>query len=400
MVITGLVFFALLAGGSPSVFRAVVMLSVVQAGRVTKHRGNIFNLLGISAFIILLVKPLSLFHAGFWLSHLAVAGIVTFYPVFRKMYAGGNLFIRSTGDLASVSLSAQLGTLPLSIFLFRAFPLWFLLSNFFLLPLVAPILILAKFLIGFSEFPFLASMLAGVLDDLLGFMNEMVTWLDALPLAYIRGLWMGLASVLFFYLLIMSWGMWLYHRSGGLLRGALFSGMMLALLSCTSYLNKKQTDAFVVFDAGRENVVGVIRSGKGRIFTSGDVPENQLGFICSGFFSEYALESERRSLFRADTSGMRVKVFCGPEGRYAWIEEGNVDQLRKNPKGLGDLAGVVIAGDVEGDVPALLRRLGRPPVIVGGGCPPWNSKKWLDDVQSMSVPVHSISEAGAYVDLR
>ncbi|MGM0375451.1 MAG: ComEC/Rec2 family competence protein [Bacteroidota bacterium] len=400
IVVSGLIFFAMLAGGSPSVFRAVVMLSVVQAGRVYRRGGNIYNLLGVSAFIILLVRPMSLFHVGFWLSHLAVAGIVTFYPIFRRVYAGSKLFIRGPGDLASVSLSAQLGTFPFSVYLFRAFPSWFLLSNFFLLPLVAPVLILAKFLIGFSEFPLLAAMLAGVLDDILGFMNDMVAWLNSLPSAYIQGLWLGGMTMVLLYLLIAVAGLWWHHRNVGFLKQALVLFLAVVLVSGFGYLDKRGTDAFVVFEAGRENVVGVIRKGEGRVYTSDGMNENELAFISSGFFSEHALKTEHRGLFHNVQVNGKIQVFRGPDGLYLVIGEGCVDRVRIEPANWYEVSGVVLAGEVEGDVPAMMARLDCPRLIVSGKYPPWEAEKWLEDVQAMNVSLHRISEAGAYLDVR
>ncbi|MFW6268253.1 MAG: ComEC/Rec2 family competence protein [Marinilabiliaceae bacterium] len=400
IVVSGLVFFAMLAGGSPSVFRAVVMLSIVQIGRVYRRGGNIYNLLGVSAFIILLVRPMSLFHVGFWLSHLAVAGIVTFYPVFREIYAGNKPFIRGPVELTSVSLSAQLGTFPFSVYIFRAFPSWFLLSNFFLLPLVAPVLVLAKLLIGFSEFPLLAAMVAGVLDDLLAFMNAMVEWLNSLPSAYVQGLGFKGMTMVLLYLLMIVLGLWWHHRRVAFVKQALVLSLAVVLVSGFTYLDKRHTDAFVVFEAGRDNVVGVIRAGEGRVYTSDNMNEDELAFVASGFFSEHALNTERRALFSNDRFKGKMQIFRGPNGLYLVIGEGCVDNVHVDPTNWREVSGVVLAGEVEGDVPALMERLDCSRLVVAGNCPPWEAEKWLEDVHSMNVSLHRISEAGAYVDVR
>ncbi|HKK67276.1 MAG TPA: ComEC/Rec2 family competence protein, partial [Bacteroidales bacterium] len=250
IVVAVLTFFALLTGAAPSVFRAVVMLSVIQVGNYFNRNGNIYNLLGISAFIILLVQPLSLYHAGFWLSHLAVAGIVTFYPIFRRFYAGGNIFVRGIGDLAAVSLSAQLGTFPLSIYLFRAFPSWFLLTNFLILPLVAPILVLTKLLVAFSGIPFVASMISGLLVEMLGFMLGMVEWLDTLPAAYIQGLWMAPLTMVLLYLFIGSIMIWESTRLRMFFKLSLLCLLGVVIMFNYDYWAKRTTNALVVFDTG------------------------------------------------------------------------------------------------------------------------------------------------------
>ncbi|MFO8002079.1 MAG: ComEC/Rec2 family competence protein [Marinilabilia sp.] len=399
IVITGLIFFALLAGGTPSVFRAVVMLSVIQVGKFFNRRGNIYNLLGISAFVILLVEPMSLFHAGFWLSHLAVAGIVTFYPQLRKVYAGNNVLARGPGDLAAVSLSAQIGTFPLSVYLFRAFPAWFLLTNFLLLPLVAPVLVLAKMLIGFSEFPFMGAMLAGVLNDLLGFMNEMVVWLDSLPSAYIKGLWIGSGIMLILYLMMASIALWWYHKYPRFLKIALIALFGVILAANIMYHEKRQKDAFVVLDVGTDIAIGVIRSGKGAVYASPGLEERELAFAGSAFFAKHAMETERQDLV-ADESGKEVQAFRGPKGVYIGVGQCDVDQIRPNPGDFHEISGIVLMDDVDGDVAGLLERFDCKRLIVTGGCPPWSVQSWLKDVMSMEVRVHNVPESGAYVEIR
>ncbi len=321
IVVGVLVFYALLTGGAPSVFRAVVMLSVIQIGGYSQKTSNVYNLLGVSAFIILLVHPMSLYHIGFWLSHLAVAGIVTFYPVFVKVYSDRNLFVRCLGDLAAVSLSAQIGTLPLSLFTFRAFPTWFLLSNFFVLPLVAPILVLAKLLVVFSEFRFLSLMLAGVLNDLLGFMLGVVEWLDSLPYSYARGLWINELSVWVLYLGIIAFMIWYHTRLRSLLKGTLFLMLIFMIIVHLDYFRKSQTTAFVVFDVKRQNVFGMIESGQGIIIADTTTTDRQIDFACSGFFARNSFNLKRMIL--SDCWNAKAEAMVCSVGNRQFLVLGN-----------------------------------------------------------------------------
>jgi competence protein ComEC len=347
VVVLVLIFFALLTGGAPSVVRAVVMLSVIQVGNYFNRKGNIYNLLGVSAFIILLIQPMSLFHAGFWLSHLAVAGIVTFFPIFRKWYAGGNLFVRGIGDLAAVSFSAQIATFPLSVYLFKAFPSYFLLTNFMILPLVAPILISAKLLIIFSQVPFLASMFAGVLNGILDFMNAMVKWLDGLPSAYIEGFWLGGLTMVFLYLFLSAIMLWYHTRLRFLFKFSLLSLLGVLIILNFEYWQKQNTNALVVFDIGRNNPVGIIKEGKGVLFADNEMSDRDISFGSSGFFTKHALDVDRREIACFSDSKSKVSVFPVAGGCYIGVGAMNVDSLQKNESSQINILGVILMVDVD-----------------------------------------------------
>ncbi len=121
-------YFALITGLSASVQRAALMVTVVLIGKQVNRNNNIFNLLAIAALAMLVVEPKQLFQVGFQLSFTAVAGIALFArPLQRLVYLPGRL--RLVWDAVSVSTAAQLGTLPLSLFYFGQFPVYFLLSG-------------------------------------------------------------------------------------------------------------------------------------------------------------------------------------------------------------------------------------------------------------------------------
>jgi|GEM_PF-606703 competence protein ComEC len=395
IVIGVLIFYAVLTGGAPSVFRAVVMLSVIQIGNYSEKSSNVYNLLGVSAFLILLIHPMSLFHMGFWLSHLAVAGIVTFYPVFSKLYSGQKIFIRWAGDLASVSLAAQIGTLPLSLFTFRAFPSWFLLSNFLILPLVAPILVLSKFLVMFSEFRFFSLMIAGVLNDLLGFMLEVVEWLDSLPWSYMQGLWVNAATMWILYALMIFLMLWYHTRMRIMLKGTLFLLLFLMLVLHQDYWRKSKTDRFVVFDVKRENVFGVIASGQGLVIADTAVSRRNIDFACSGFFARNSFNLDRKLLSECWNASGEAMIWCSGTSRFLVLGEVDVDRLNFS-EGL-KFEGVVFSGDVKGDVPGFLSQIVTDRLIFAKSCPPWCIKRFREEIEHLPMELHFVAQDGAFV---
>jgi competence protein ComEC len=132
--------FALLTGLSPSVTRAATMISIyaVFAARGGKTSGT--NVLCFAAIVILVADVQSLFDVSFQLSFAAVLAILVFMPLMQRLYQPRNTMIRWTWNLGLLSLCAQLGVAPLIAYYFGRFSVYFLLSNFLVIPTATLIL--------------------------------------------------------------------------------------------------------------------------------------------------------------------------------------------------------------------------------------------------------------------
>ena len=137
IIIISLWFFVLITGFSPPVLRAVIMLNLLVVGRFYFNYGSqsAINILAVSAFAILFFNPLLLFDAGFLLSYTAILGIIYFEPYVSSWIVTENYFLKKIWQLASVSISAQISTLPIVLFMFHQFPIWFVFSNLIVIPL-------------------------------------------------------------------------------------------------------------------------------------------------------------------------------------------------------------------------------------------------------------------------
>ncbi|CAH1001239.1 hypothetical protein LEM8419_02138 [Neolewinella maritima] len=121
-------YFALITGLSPSVQRAAMMVSVVLLGKQLNRSNSVFNLLAIAALVMLIAEPKQVLQVGFQLSFAAVAGIALFARRLERMvYLPGKLQL--IWSAIAVSTAAQLGTLPLSLYYFGQFPVYFMLSG-------------------------------------------------------------------------------------------------------------------------------------------------------------------------------------------------------------------------------------------------------------------------------
>jgi competence protein ComEC len=173
--------YAALVGFAPSVTRATVMFSFVLAGQMMRRHISIYNSLAASAFFICLFRPLDLFDAGFQLSYCAVTSIVYFQPVLYRLLYVRHKITDYFWQLLSVSVAAQIGTLPITLWSFHQFPNYFLLTNVFVIPLTGAIVYLSAALLATAWMPVVPDVLAQCLGKLLWLLNHGVRVIEQLP---------------------------------------------------------------------------------------------------------------------------------------------------------------------------------------------------------------------------
>jgi len=195
--------FALITGFSPSVRRSAFMFSLITISQVTLRKTNIFNSLAASAFIMLMFFPLDLFSVGFWLSYFAVLSIVLLYPIINKMFILPFPFDK-IWSLISVSIAAQIGTMPLGLYIFHQFPNYFILTNLFAVPLSAIILYLSLFLLSISFFTALASVVAKVLKFFVGILWWAIKTTESLPGSSFNNIYFTFNQMILFYIILIS----------------------------------------------------------------------------------------------------------------------------------------------------------------------------------------------------
>ncbi len=201
--------FAVLAGLSPSVVRAVTMFSFIAIGMQMRRKTSVLNSLFISLFILLLINPYFIFQVGFQLSYLAVFAIVTIQPKLFKLWQPRFKITKYFWGLLSVSIAAQIGVLPLSLFYFHQFPGLFILSNLVVLPVLGIILGLGILVILLSLLDLLPNFIAESYGKLISLMNQFISWVAGKEEFVFTDIhfnfWQNLSAylVIFFFILLL-----------------------------------------------------------------------------------------------------------------------------------------------------------------------------------------------------
>lgn len=247
--------FALLAGLSPSVVRAVTMFSFVAIGLQIKRRSSVINTLFMSMMVLLLVKPQFIFEVGFQLSYLAVFSIVLLQPLLYALFEPRNSLIKYLWGLLTVTISAQAGVLPLSLFYFHQFPGLFFLSNLVILPLMGIILALGIVIIIFALAGLLPLFLAETYSLLIESLNKFVGFVADQEQFLFRDIPFSGYEALGFYLLLSALFLLLIKISYTRIIFALSTIVVLQLIFYMEIFNNA-SEEFIVFHKSRSTLIG------------------------------------------------------------------------------------------------------------------------------------------------
>jgi competence protein ComEC len=218
LIITLIWYYSLLSGFSPAVCRAAVMITMVIIGKTYSRNINTLNILAISAFFLLLYNPLFIIDVGFQLSYLAVFGLIVLQPVVYKLVDFKNKWADKLWALCSVSIAAQVITFPLSAFYFHQFPVYFLISNLFIIIPSAIIMYTGIAYLLLPAIPVVSPLLAFILEKSILLMDKVLALIEHAPYSGINKIWITGTEYLLLYALMISIFYFLHEQRKWLLR--------------------------------------------------------------------------------------------------------------------------------------------------------------------------------------
>ncbi|MDH5380504.1 MAG: ComEC/Rec2 family competence protein, partial [Cyclobacteriaceae bacterium] len=274
LVISFLWFYAFFTGMSPSVVRAVSMFSLFAFAELINRKSSILNTVFFTAFVMLLFDPLLLFQVGFQLSFMAVLGIVIFNPIFAKFFTFNSKVLNYCWKIVSVSLAAQVTTLPIVLFYFHQFPVLFLITNLIILPVMPLIMVGGTILLFFGN-TFLAVLTGKVLGWLLCFINETIKIISSFEFSVIDNIHFDLDKVIIFYLLLVLLSLWLWKR-----KFLYFKYLTMLILACSIYsgyqLYLKKKQKWVLFSSSGSVKMGVFELYNSFILDTDTLSDNSI----------------------------------------------------------------------------------------------------------------------------
>ena len=262
--------FAIITGLSPSVQRAACMFSFLIFADIFSRHSIALNSIASSAFILLLFNPMLLFEVGFQLSYAAVVGIVWMHPIIYSWYTSSYWIIDKAWSLLVVSITAQLATLPFTLYYFHQFPNWFLLTNLGVIPLafviVCGALIVGLLLSLFSN----AFYLEYLLEASLWLLNQFIKLLSNLPFFVTEGIWISLISAVLLAASVFFLGVYLQTVKSKWLLVVLSNICLVLLIESVSKYMQSDKKQMVIYSIYNQSMYSVIDGYYAEVFFEGD----------------------------------------------------------------------------------------------------------------------------------
>ena len=200
LTIISLFFYVLLTGANPPAVRAFIMASCILFTLMLNREPLIYNGLALSALIILIINPQTLFTASFQLSFLATLGIIYLYPKFSNCFNIKNNYIKYIRDIVCVTLSAQIALIPILIFYFGKLSIISFILNLLIVPVI-PFIICLSFIFYFFSLvsSYLATSVAFILSYLLRIILYIINYSSNLSFSVIYFAVPEILKILFYY---------------------------------------------------------------------------------------------------------------------------------------------------------------------------------------------------------
>lgn len=392
IVIVALWLYALLTGMSPSVTRAVIMFTMVLIAKSIGRHYSSANALCFAAIAILVVSPRQLFAPGFQLSFVAVFSLIVVMAALPQV-SPRNRFVRAISNYMIFSVAAVLGTLPIVIYYFHRFPVYFLVANIpcsLLLPLimVGAIIVVVLLLMGVDW---------GVLDMAVNRLCDVVTgtarYTAQLPGSTIDNLYIHWWGVIAAYIAVGAVVAWIYYRRRWLPAVA-FAGVIFVGVSV--YQSKNEPD--VLFIGRSSDVTNIVYTQGSRGYMLSSAPLNRLDDERRHVMNRYAGFMGRRDIDSLTTVGVNVDgAMLVKYGRYKLvIINGNdvqSDELTADY--------LVVCRGFKGDIIELTDAVKCDTVLLGTDINARRRRRYETELVGVGRPVRSLSgDYGLILDRR
>ena len=205
--------FSFITGGAAAILRSAVGFSFLLISKSLGYKNNSINAMAASAFFLLCYNPFLLWDIGFQLSYTAVLGIILFAKHIEYWCFFKNKLLQMIWQINSITIAAQVLTLPIVLYQFHQFPNLFLFTNFLIVPLSGIILYAEILVIVVSPFSILLKWTGLFTQWLIAEMNGIIERTNRIPFALTKNLFISLPETILLYLFITTIVFWLLYKN-------------------------------------------------------------------------------------------------------------------------------------------------------------------------------------------
>lgn len=374
--------YACITGLSPSVTRAVSMFSIIAIAMHLKRSTNIYNTIAVSAFFILLIEPNSLFDIGFQMSYVAVLAIVTIQPILFRSWRSKFLILDKLWEISTVTLAAQIGVFPISLYYFHQFPGLFLLSNLIIVPVLGLLIGYGILIIVLASIDYLPSYLLDIYESLIMALNNFIEWVAQFDRFVFRDISFSFLHVISVYIIVITIINWYYKKTFKSIRSVLFGFLMFSLVMLYTNYNSTYNE-FIIFHKNTYSLIGE------RYGDSLHLSHN----LKSDSVIKQTVKNYTTNSFIKTTTSDSIQSVYSFNGYYILV----IDSLGVYKLNDFKPSYIVLSGSPKVNLNRLIDSLPPKCIIADGSNYKSYVERWKATCRRKKIPFHSTYEKGAFI---
>ena len=265
-IVISLIFiwlFAIFIDFGSSVIRSCIMITAYYFYVLLQRKPDLLHAMAISGLAILIFDTNQLFDVGFQLSFIAVFGIFWLNePILKYLPKPKNNIQNFFVNVISISIAAQLATLPLVIYYFHQYSLISVIANLVVIPFSEIIIIFALLMTILLGFGFEISWLNALYDSGVQLVLKVIHFFASLDVFFFKNIPMHWSEVIVLFSMIYFLRRFLTrHHLKSLIKVGFLVILFLMLRIGFNYYENSQSE-ILVHEFFKEKIISVKEKDK------------------------------------------------------------------------------------------------------------------------------------------
>ena len=380
-------------GFPASAVRAAVMASFVLYGDIINRKGTTINSLFAAALFLVAYNPNYILDVSFQLSFTAVFSIFYIYPLIYSRLPHRNKILAYISSLIAVTIAAQIGTLPLSIYYFNQFPIIGLLSNIVVIP-VLPIVVISAILT--MIFP--VTLFLNISDNLFAYIDYIANISASIPYSSIDNIYIKSYYLVFIYVIIFG-TLWTLKSKRSELVIALL--ILIATFTTTENVIKLKDDKYkaVIYDDNKITALNFIDDSYNYVLTIDTIEvEDKVKYMAKGLWIKEAIPEATFVTDSVKDKELYISLpYIGYKGEKYLILNSNTF---KNKALTGGerlyINKAIVCQGFTGSIAKMTAMFAFGEVVIASNLNNFKRNSIIKECKALKIPYYDIKECGVY----
>ena len=390
--------FALFTGLSSSVIRSAIMIGFTFMALFFSRRYAPINSLLMSALLIMVFSPASIFSVGFQLSFITVGTVLIMSDITTSFNTGSRIIDRFI-SIVTTSLVVLIATLSLTAHYFHTISLASVISNLLVLPVLPFFMILGCVFLLITLAGFRWSMLEQFIDLISDYIHWVAKTVNDIPFSHAQSVYVSTTGTIIYFIVIILVAVWIYQRN---YRYLLAAGCALVILLGHSLWIDAHTPrrGLVIFNAFTSTPVLYYDHGRGYVWVPDD-PDGDITLLSrfyDGFLSAHGI-GEVRLIGNDSTVRLQDALFKPPHAylyNHRLAIAGSGKWKSKSAIGKMKVEEVILSKHYRGSIARLRELYEFDRIIISGAMQRSSLMPLMHECDSLGITPHVLERDGAY----